>query len=141
MQGLGGADEDRRGGFERGGWAIPLLDAETGDYLSEVYGGASGDLATAIAELKADHVRRPGASPSRVIDPPGVRSTQHPRWIRRMCSEAAGVWQALRREYGLETIAVWILVGEEPHAGPAEPRREFRLVGSVTPQRAPAICF
>ncbi len=55
MQGLGGADEDRRGGFERGGWAIPLLDAETGDYLSEVYGGASGDLATAIAELKADH--------------------------------------------------------------------------------------
>ncbi|GAA5189257.1 dihydrofolate reductase family protein [Arthrobacter gyeryongensis] len=44
MQGLGGADEDRRGGFERGGWAIPLLDAETGDYLGEVYGGASAFL-------------------------------------------------------------------------------------------------
>lgn len=110
MQGLGGADEDRRGGFDRGGWAIPLLDPEAGDYLSQVYGGASaflfgrrtyeifapywgaiidpstnpiaaalnsrpkyvasasltdpqwsgttvlaGDLATAIAELKADH--------------------------------------------------------------------------------------
>jgi dihydrofolate reductase len=110
MQGLGGADEDRRGGFDRGGWAIPLLDSETGDYLSQVYGAASaflfgrrtyeifapywgamidpstnpiaaalnsrpkyvasssltdpqwsgttvlaGDLATAIAELKADH--------------------------------------------------------------------------------------
>ncbi|MFF2296193.1 dihydrofolate reductase family protein [Arthrobacter bambusae] len=44
MQGLGGADEDRRGGFDRGGWAIPLLDTEAGDYLSEVYGGASAFL-------------------------------------------------------------------------------------------------
>ncbi|TMF47656.1 MAG: dihydrofolate reductase, partial [Chloroflexi bacterium] len=41
MQGLGGPDEDRSGGFERGGWAIPLLDAETGDYLNQVYGGAA----------------------------------------------------------------------------------------------------
>ena len=30
MQGLGGSDEDRRGGFERGGWAIPLLDTDAG---------------------------------------------------------------------------------------------------------------
>ncbi len=41
MQGLGGPDEDRTGGFERGGWAIPLLDTETGDYLNQVYGGAA----------------------------------------------------------------------------------------------------
>jgi len=40
MQGLGGPDEDRSGGFERGGWAIPLVDAETGDYLNHTYGSA-----------------------------------------------------------------------------------------------------
>jgi dihydrofolate reductase len=44
MQGLGGPDEDRRGGFERGGWALPLVDTETGDYLDEVYGGAAAFL-------------------------------------------------------------------------------------------------
>ncbi|MET3934019.1 dihydrofolate reductase family protein [Arthrobacter sp. OAP107] len=44
MQGLGGPDEDRRGGFERGGWAIPLIDAEAGDYLNQVYGGAEAFL-------------------------------------------------------------------------------------------------
>jgi dihydrofolate reductase len=40
LQGLGGPDEDRRGGFDRGGWAPPLVDTETGDYLDQVYGGA-----------------------------------------------------------------------------------------------------
>src|SRR5687768_2369392 len=44
MQGLGAPDEDRSGGFERGGWAIPLLDPEAGDHLDEVYGGAAAFL-------------------------------------------------------------------------------------------------
>jgi dihydrofolate reductase len=44
MQGLGGADEDSRGGFERGGWALPLVDTETDDYLDQVYGGAAAFL-------------------------------------------------------------------------------------------------
>jgi dihydrofolate reductase len=44
MQGLGGPEEDRRDGFDRGGWAIPLLDTESGDCLNQVYGGAAAFL-------------------------------------------------------------------------------------------------
>jgi dihydrofolate reductase len=44
MQGLGGADEDRRGGFERGGWALPLLDEDGGNYLGEVFQRADAFL-------------------------------------------------------------------------------------------------
>src|SRR2546429_7935168 len=44
MQGLGGSDEDRRGGFDRGGWVIPLVDTEAGDHINEVCGGATAFL-------------------------------------------------------------------------------------------------
>ena len=40
MQGLGGPDEDRRGGFERGGWVTPYVDDEGMGFLNEVYGRA-----------------------------------------------------------------------------------------------------
>jgi dihydrofolate reductase len=44
MQGLGGPDEDRRGGFERGGWALPLFDTEAERFLGEVYQRADAFL-------------------------------------------------------------------------------------------------
>ena len=44
MQGLGGADEDRTGGFERGGWALPLFDGEAETYLGQVYQRADAFL-------------------------------------------------------------------------------------------------
>ena len=46
MQGLGGPDEDRRGGFERGGWALPLFnnDKEAATFLGEVYQRADAFL-------------------------------------------------------------------------------------------------
>ena len=44
MQGLGGPDEDRRDGFERGGWALPLFDSEAEAFLAEVYQRADAFL-------------------------------------------------------------------------------------------------
>jgi dihydrofolate reductase len=46
MQGLGGSDEDRRGGFDRGGWALPLFDNdnEAATFLGEVYQRADAFL-------------------------------------------------------------------------------------------------
>jgi dihydrofolate reductase len=44
MQGLGGPDEDERGGFERGGWALPLFDDEVETLLGQVYERADAFL-------------------------------------------------------------------------------------------------
>ncbi len=44
MQGLGAPDEDRSGGFERGGWAAPLFDDEAGTFLNQVYQRADAFL-------------------------------------------------------------------------------------------------
>ena len=44
MQGLGAPDEDRRGGFERGGWAIPLFDDEAATFLDQVFQRADAFL-------------------------------------------------------------------------------------------------
>ena len=46
MQGLGGPDEDRRGGFDRGGWALPLFvsDNEAVTFVNQVYQRAGAFL-------------------------------------------------------------------------------------------------
>jgi dihydrofolate reductase len=44
MQGLGGQDEDRAGGFERGGWALPLFGGEAEEFLAEVFERADAFL-------------------------------------------------------------------------------------------------
>jgi dihydrofolate reductase len=44
MQGLGGADEDRSGGFERGGWALPLFSDDATTFLDEVFQRADAFL-------------------------------------------------------------------------------------------------
>ena len=44
MQGPGGPDENRSGGFERGGWATPFFDNEARAFLVEVYRRADAYL-------------------------------------------------------------------------------------------------
>ena len=44
MQGLGGADEDRSGGFERGGWVASLFDDDATAALNQVYQRADAFL-------------------------------------------------------------------------------------------------
>ena len=44
MQGLGAPDEDRRGGFERGGWVAPVFDDEAMAFLNQVYHRADAFL-------------------------------------------------------------------------------------------------
>jgi dihydrofolate reductase len=44
LQGLGGPDEDRGGGFDRGGWATPLFDNEAMTFLNQVYRRADAFL-------------------------------------------------------------------------------------------------
>jgi dihydrofolate reductase len=44
MQGLGGPDEDRRAGFERGGWALPLFGGEGAMFLEQVFQHADAFL-------------------------------------------------------------------------------------------------
>jgi dihydrofolate reductase len=37
-QGPGGPEEDRRDGFDRGGWLVPHFDEATGQFMEEVFG-------------------------------------------------------------------------------------------------------
>ena len=44
MQGVGAPDEDRSGGFERGGWATPYFDEETETFIGQIYQRAEAFL-------------------------------------------------------------------------------------------------
>ncbi|MGX7729669.1 dihydrofolate reductase family protein [Rhodococcus sp. 2H158] len=67
MQGLGGPDEDRSGGFERGGWATLLFDNEAMTFLTQVYQRADAFLfGRRTYEIFAGYwgaIRDPGLNP------------------------------------------------------------------------------
>jgi dihydrofolate reductase len=70
MQGLGGPDEDRRGGFERGGWAIPLFDDEAATFVDQVYQRADAFLiGRRTYEIFAGYWGAPARAAAAVEDP------------------------------------------------------------------------
>jgi hypothetical protein len=109
MQGNGGAsDEDRRSGFERGGWAMGVFDNKTFTFINETYQRADAFLAHRPRSPRPRHAalprRRPGrcARPSRLAsrlegrNDPGLPAhrapavcNRHRRPPRRMTPAAA----------------------------------------------------
>jgi dihydrofolate reductase len=79
MQGLGRDDEDRRGGFVRGGWVIPLTGTEEMDHIHEVYGSATAFLFGRLTyEIFA---RSWGAVPELMASPIGVALNGRPKYV------------------------------------------------------------
>lgn len=53
MQGPGGSDEERRGGFERGGWAMGHSDSEAMGFVYELYQRADAFCSAGGPSLRA----------------------------------------------------------------------------------------
>jgi dihydrofolate reductase len=79
MQGLGGSDEDRRGGFERGGWALPLFENEAATFLEQVFQRADAFLfGRRTYEIFADSW---GAIAEMRAQPIGVALNEKPKYV------------------------------------------------------------
>ena len=79
MQGLGRDDEDRSGGFERGGWVIALTGDEDMSHITEVYRGATAFLfGRRTYEIYA---RSWGSIPEMRTSPVGVALNSRPKYV------------------------------------------------------------
>jgi dihydrofolate reductase len=79
MQGLGGSDEDRRDGFERGGWALPLFGGTAATFLEEVFQRADAFLfGRRTYEIFAGSW---GAIVDMRVQPIGVALNEKPKYV------------------------------------------------------------
>jgi dihydrofolate reductase len=126
MQGLGGSDEDRRGGFERGGWALPLFDDESGALVGgmfqradaflfgrrtyEIFAGYWGAFDDAADPIRSALNARPKYVASTTLTEPRwanttVLSTDLPAAVRELKTGPAGELQV----HGSGNLVRWLL--------------------------------
>jgi dihydrofolate reductase len=126
MQGVGRPDEDRRGGFERGGWIVPHFDNETTAFVNQIYGRADAFLfgrwtyETFAAYWQMDDPRANPIAEALNTQPKYVASTTltDPRWANTtvFSSEVAAAVGELKAKPGRElqvhgsrTLIRWLL--------------------------------
>ena len=114
MQGPGGPEEDRTGGFERGGWLVPHFDDETGQFMDEVFRRVDAFLLGAgeISALELPAGTRFGAA--------GVRFVRH--WIVAGFLLGVGGPSLFRQAEFLGRQLGPLLRGELGHEGYLPPR-------------------
>jgi dihydrofolate reductase len=96
MQGLGAPDEDRRGGFERGGWVTDSFDNEAMTFLNQVYQRADAFLfGRRTYEIFAGSWGT-WADPGGGRRPRDVAATRPPRRTGRCATQRPGLAGALR---------------------------------------------
>ena len=104
MQAPAHPDEDRRGGFEHGGWAPPYSDEVQGEYMGARMsrgGGSAAARALDVREVRGRLAEAAGGQP----DPPGARGQHQVRRVAVAPRELGWQNSVLLEGDAVETVA------------------------------------